>query len=567
MSNKYKVQELVTNLPDVADNHDPRLIIPGGMAVSKDHTMWIANYGDDVSARCITHYDLYGVQLSQPVPFIIYDSPVPLVPASEQRRLLSDLFWLQKNVLFYRDGLYMSMPKFLNFPPIVGSKGKQPSNEQISLSSFLCGNPPNYANGYLGSGVNIYYLINYCIWNPLPLASPAGKQASIILRNAHQNIYRRLILDLFSKDLIFQYGTELTRAQLLISIAQPATSTTATSTPVVSAPKSRFEPVITTFNHKLPIGICYNQSRGFVGFEFNGARVSCDLIAAASDGIIYIYSPLIHVGDNYGALSVIDNSPNYAVYTGITTTQDRIFLTDFANRRIDIYTYGWDSDPDINEKFIDPTLPSDYTPFNIMARKNKIYVLYGKIEPKSDVISNQVAIGPGLGIINEFTYEGNFVRRVVSGGHLNAPWGITKTKKWFANGKFLIGNYGDGCVLVYDKNWNFTGKLKFTDYPSNIASLYSIETIHESVYFTSGPNGIVRGLVGQIKKRCNCKCGHHKGCKCRHNRHKSYENPQIETSPQINEQSDFNVSSDDSLVQSLVRPKYHQKRNLLDYIN
>lgn len=505
MSNKYKVKELVTNVPDVADYYDPRLFIPSGMTVSNDHTLWIANYGNDTHERCITHYDLYGVQMSEPIPFINYESPVPLVPPSEQRRLISDLLWLQKNVLYYRDGVNMRMPKINTFAPILGKKAKQPSPEQISVSKFLCGEPPNYSNGYLGADVNIYYLINYCVWNPLPLGSPSGRRAAILLSDAHNKIYRKLILDLSNRDLIRQYGEKLLEAQRWILLAKPE--------PRASYDKSesvKFEPVITTFNESLPIGLCYNQSRGFVGFEFNGARVSCDLIAATSDGIIYVYSPLIQTGEYYGAISVINNSSDYSVYTGITMTNDRIFLTDFANRRLDIYTYGWDTDPDLDEKFVDPNLPSDYTPFNVLARGTEIYVLYGKIDPNSGIISNKVAIGPGLGIINVFTYDGKFVRRAVTGGELNAPWGITIVKNCFANGHFLIGNHGDGRIIIYDKDWNYVGKLKYKDYPQNIAGLCAIASIYESVYFTSGPNGIVSGLVGEIKNRYR----HNSGCGC-----------------------------------------------------
>jgi len=36
MCDKYKVKELVTNVPDVADYYDPRLVYPGGMAVGHD---------------------------------------------------------------------------------------------------------------------------------------------------------------------------------------------------------------------------------------------------------------------------------------------------------------------------------------------------------------------------------------------------------------------------------------------------------------------------------------------------------------------------------------------------
>lgn len=100
MLNQYKVKELVTNILDVGDYYDPSLYGSSGIAMSNDHTIWIANVGNDSSVeRNVTHYDLYGVKMSETLPFIDYESPDPLVPPSQQRQLIVDLLWLQKNVL------------------------------------------------------------------------------------------------------------------------------------------------------------------------------------------------------------------------------------------------------------------------------------------------------------------------------------------------------------------------------------------------------------------------------------------------------------------------------------
>ncbi|MEO0236817.1 MAG: TIGR03118 family protein [candidate division WOR-3 bacterium] len=512
---RHKVKELVTNIQDVADYYDPRLINSSGITVSDDRTLWVANNDNEIRKRCITHYDLYGVKLSEPIPLLVYQITDPLVPPSEQRRLISDLLWLQKSVLYYRVGTIMSIPKINNFPPILGTKGNQPSPAQTSLSVFLSGEPPNYANGYLGRGVNIYFLINYCIWNPFPLKTTAGKKATAILNNAHFRIYNNLLLDLFNLELIEQYGQALLEAQrwLLLTSSVPEPRSTSLSFSFSKEELASFKSEITTYNQIMPIGVCYNQSRGFVGYEFNDARVSCDIIVVTSEGIIYVYSPLIHTGLYYGAIAVLDNSNNYSVYTGITMINDRIFIADFANQRIDVYTYGWDTDSDLESKFVDPDLPSDYGPFNVMARNNKIYVLYAKHDHSGGLVNNRFAVGPGLGIINVFSINGDLIQRAVTGGQLNAPWGITVVKNEFSEGRYLIANHGDGRILIYDSYWKYLGALNYKNYPNSITNLYGIVSVQDSVFFTSGPNGIVDGLLGKIKPiyyphchPCSCRC-------------------------------------------------------------
>jgi uncharacterized protein (TIGR03118 family) len=503
MLNQYKVKELVTNILDVGDYYDPSLYGSSGIAMSNDHTIWIANVGNDSSVeRNVTHYDLYGVKMSETLPFIDYESPDPLVPPSQQRQLIVDLLWLQKNVLAQRDGIIMPMPKMYALPPILGKPAVQPSPEELSMRKFY-----NKPNGYLGPSVDITYLINFSINNPLPLKTPAGKQATKILSDAHNQVYKKLIIDWSNQTLIRQYGGLLMEAQMWLSLgaknAKAIPNVIGDMKPMVKLeafPMS--EP-----NKTLPIGLCYNQSRGFVGYQFNKRRCSCDLIAVTESGSIYVYSPLIQTGGYYGMVTVLNNSSDYCVYTGITMTNNMIYITDFANRRIDVYDFGWVNQQDITESgFIDPELPNDYSPFNILAYNNLIYITYAKIDLASPPPYNKVVYGAGLGIINVFTLNGKFVKRAVTGGELNAPWGLTFVKHHFANGKLLVANHGDGEILIYDSDWKYVGKLQYKNYAKSIIGLYGICSIYEDVYFTSSPTGIVNGLVGKIKKSQKCCC-------------------------------------------------------------
>jgi len=509
MIHKYKIKELVTNIPGIAEYNDQNLYGPGGIAVDNKNTLWVANTGNDTNIKqTVTHYDLYGVKLSEPLPFIDYESPDPLIKPSEQRNLISDLFWLQKNILKSRN-VIMSIPTFYVRAPIIGIPARQPSRDEISLNRFM-----NAPNGYLGSNVNISFLINFCINNPLPITNTvAGRNATRLLARAHTQVYPKLLLNPNNLGLKTEYANLLMGAQTWIAFISPRSRS-------INDRNIIQEPVQTTSsmemrlpNDTLPIGICYNQSRGFVGFPFNGKRCSCDLIAVTGRGTIYVYSPLIHTDDFYGMISVLNNSSGYCVYTGVSMTNNTIYIADFANQRIDAYDFGWTNLREITERFIDPDLPKDYTPFNVYADKSKIYVLYAKIDTSSDLPYRKTLVGEGLGIINVFTLEGEFIKRAVTGGKLNAPWGFTKVKHQFVEGKFIIGNHGDGLVLVYDSEWNYMGKLSFRRREDRIMGLYSLVSVHESVFFTSALNGVVSGVVGKIDKICDCKacC---RDCKC-----------------------------------------------------
>ena len=98
-----------------------------------------------------------------------------------------------------------------------------------------------------------------------------------------------------------------------------------------------------------------------------------------------------------------------------------------------------------------PSIPSDFAPFGIANFDGFIYVTYAKQKPPdaADDLS-----GLGNGFINVFRTDGTFVRRLVSNGLLNSPWGLAKVP---ANGfgefgldVLLVGNFGDGKINAFN---------------------------------------------------------------------------------------------------------------------
>ncbi len=60
--------------------------------------------------------------------------------------------------------------------------------------------------------------------------------------------------------------------------------------------------------------------------------------------------------------------------------------------------------------------------------------------------------GAGLGYVDVFDHRGNLTAHLISGGALNAPWGMTIAPTGFGAfaGDLLVGNFGDGTINAYD---------------------------------------------------------------------------------------------------------------------
>ena len=58
--------------------------------------------------------------------------------------------------------------------------------------------------------------------------------------------------------------------------------------------------------------------------------------------------------------------------------------------------------------------------------------------------------------------NGNLIRRLISQGALNAPWGLALTPAGFGGlpaGDLLVGNFGDGLINAYDPNGLLIGTI------------------------------------------------------------------------------------------------------------
>ena len=253
------------------------------------------------------------------------------------------------------------------------------------------------------------------------------------------------------------------------------------------------------FSH--PTGQVFNPTTDFKLPNGNPARF---IFATAEGGVS---------GWNGGATAIkkVDAFPN-AAFLGIALANDAgnnfLYVANFAQGKINVYDKDWVEV--INKPFSDPNLPDGYSPFNIQAIDGKLYVLYAKVDP----VEGEEETGDGLGYVDVFNPDGSLVKRFISNGQLNAPWGIAKAPAGFwgegseNTNVFLVGNFGDGHINAYTENGNFLGQLRQHGQPIVIEGLWGIAFAPSTstalnrnwLFFAAGPDDEEHGLFGYIKK-------------------------------------------------------------------
>src|SRR5438105_1683011 len=109
--------------------------------------------------------------------------------------------------------------------------------------------------------------------------------------------------------------------------------------------------------------------------------------------------------------------------------------------------------------FTDPDTPVGYAPFGIRNINGKLYVTYAL----QNAAKHDDVAGSGHGFVDVFDADGHLMRRLISRGKLNSPWGMVIAPDNF--GKFsdrlLVGNFGDGRIHAYDlETGEFRGTLR-----------------------------------------------------------------------------------------------------------
>jgi uncharacterized protein (TIGR03118 family) len=250
--------------------------------------------------------------------------------------------------------------------------------------------------------------------------------------------------------------------------------------------------------------------QGPTGQVFNSTATSFALTNGNGMKATFIFDTLAGTieGWNTATSAVIQLTNAGASYTGLalgtSARGDTLYAANFAQDTIDTVNSSF-ADTTLAGSFTDPNLPAGYVPYNVQNIGGSLYVEYAQVDP----VTHRAAVGPGKGIVAVFDGDGNFVTQLITGGVLNAPWGITLAPALFPvfGGDLLVGNFGDGRVNAFNPTTGaFLGTL--TDSSNNPIANPGLWGIGfrpaatgfdpNALYFTAGINGEQDGLFGDI---------------------------------------------------------------------
>lgn len=253
-------------------------------------------------------------------------------------------------------------------------------------------------------------------------------------------------------------------------------------------------PLVVNIPGGVPTGQVFNGNAA----AFNGDR----FIFAGEDGSISGWRGTLGTNAEVLQLPKADSS-----YKGIALatmgTNTYLYAADFAKGQIAVIPSS--GAPSLSGNFTDPGLPSGYSPFNIQNVGGSLYVAYAKTQVGS---TDEVA-GAGLGFVDKYDLNGNFLMRVASNGVLNAPWAVTLAPTSFGQfgGALLVGNFGDGMINAFDPTTGaLVGTLK-DDHgnPLVIEGLWGLQFGNggaggktNRLYFAAGIDDEAHGLFGSL---------------------------------------------------------------------
>ncbi|MEO8112601.1 MAG: TIGR03118 family protein, partial [Ginsengibacter sp.] len=263
----------------------------------------------------------------------------------------------------------------------------------------------------------------------------------------------------------------------------------------------------------LPTGIVFS---GGLGFNLsNGPSL---FLFTGFDGVLSGWNPAS--GNNAKSL----RTPPGAAYTGLAIASNHgrnlIYGANFGANRIDVWDTAFSR---VTMTFKDPEIPAEYSPYNIQAVGEKLFVMYAQLSLTGGVVGH--VAGSGKGFVSVFNTDGSFVKRFASRGSLNIPWGVTLAPASFlgthdmniksqnvvapdgndGNGNsssnslkqpvILVGNFGDGRINVYSLDAKYLGQLRSHDHTIVIEGLWALSFAPSTataidparLYFSAGP--------------------------------------------------------------------------------
>ncbi len=247
--------------------------------------------------------------------------------------------------------------------------------------------------------------------------------------------------------------------------------------------------LIVTITSGAPTGQVSNgdtNPNDFVVHDAAGHSGPAAFIFVSENGGIDGWNPSVGVAAGGNPPSTVtevarDNGAN-AVYKGLAQAQASdgktyLYATNFRSGRVEVYN-------------------SDFKPAELPGGR---FVDAGR---EDDVA------GPGHGFVDVFTNDGALIRRLVTRGALNSPWGLALAPDNFGrfSGALLVGNFGNGHINAYNPDTGaHLGQLRGANgRPIAIEGLWSLRFGNgnaaktNELIFTSGPDDETHGLLGKL---------------------------------------------------------------------
>lgn len=261
-----------------------------------------------------------------------------------------------------------------------------------------------------------------------------------------------------------------------------------------------------------PTGQVFNiDQSGFMVHDAAGHSGPAVFIFDSENGGIDGWNP--GVGFTGAPPSTVTETPvrngANAVYKGLAIAQASdghtyLYAANFRSGRVEAYDDTFTPVELPGGLFVDRRIPVGYAPFNVQELGGQLYVTYAK----QDATLHDDVAGAGHGFVDVFTNDGALVRRLVTRGALDSPWGLALAPAGFGKfgGALLVGNFGNGRVNAYNPvTGAHLGQLRQTNgKPIVIDGLWGLRFGNGNaaktgeLIFSAGPAGESHGLLGKL---------------------------------------------------------------------
>ncbi|GHO93978.1 hypothetical protein KSF_040260 [Reticulibacter mediterranei] len=271
-----------------------------------------------------------------------------------------------------------------------------------------------------------------------------------------------------------------------------------------------------------PTGNVFNNTKGFVVSQ-HGKSSPSQFIFATEDGTISGWDPTVdptHAIIAVNRSTVAQHGFVGAVYKGLALgrsgSRNFIYATNFRFGTVEMFDAKFTlvksfTDPQLASKCPIPGPPAQcFAPFGIQNIGGKLYVTFAL----QDAAHHDDVAGAGNGFVDVFDTNGQLLRRLISDGQLNSPWGLALAPEHFGpfSNDLWVGNFGDGQINVFDPcTGAFLGQPKNQfGRPIAINGLWGLgfgnggqAGARNTLFFAAGIADESHGLFGSIQSENN----------------------------------------------------------------